>query len=174
MDLLNFWDSSQYEYPTTAALAEVAGLAALDAGFVGAAGASAISSAGIGAASGVQRLSSPPAPTYEAPPATSWLGFGTLPDAIRSVTSAATTLGQISLAKDRFIAERDIARANLESNTNIARYNALSRSYYAQADAAKARNEVAYVTGQATRPAGLNGILLLGVIAAAAWAASQP
>lgn len=147
MDLFNFWDSSQYEYPTTAA-----------------------------AQMEQERFawSSPPPPAYDAPPASSWLGFGTLPDAIRSVTNAATTIAGVSLAKDRYVAERDIARANLEANTNIARYNALSRSYYAQADAAKARNEVAYVTGQAMRPAGTNGLILLGVIAAAAWAASQP
>ena len=144
MDLFNFWDSTTDEYPSTAA-------AQIEA----------------------ERFAWTDPPAVYAAPSSSWTGFQLTPasifNAAQGIGSAVSGLASLSLAKDKFAADRDIAKANLDASVQVARYNAAGTA----AKAAGAARVEQLAAGLIPSSRTMSPLLLIGLVAGAIYLANK-
>jgi len=113
------------------------------------------------------------APTFDVAPSSSWTGFQLTP---ASIMNSAKTIGQavsgiasLSLAKDQYAANREIAKANLDAGVQIAKYNAAGSA----AKAAGAMRGEQIAAGMMPAPRASSPLLLIALVAGAIYLANQ-
>lgn len=108
-----------------------------------------------------------------AAPSSSWTGFQLTPasimNAAQGIGSTVAGIASLSLAKDKFAAERDIARANLDASVQVAKYNAAGSA----AKAAGAARVEQLAAGLIPSSRTMSPLLLAGLVAGAIYLANQ-
>jgi len=113
------------------------------------------------------------APTFDVAPSSSWTGFQFSPasilNAANGIGRAVSGIASLSLARDQYAAQRDIAKTNLDASVQIARYNAAGSA--AKAAGAARAEQVAAGLMPSSRPQ--TPLLLIALVAGAIYLANQ-
>jgi hypothetical protein len=108
-----------------------------------------------------------------AAPSSSWTGFQLTPasimNAAQGIGSTVASIASLSLAKDKYQADRDIAKANLDAGVQIAKYNAAGSA--AKAAGAARREEFAANLMPTSRT--MSPLLMIALVAGAIYLANQ-